>query len=333
MRKLIKGENIYLSELGTASAPVTVVLGGQGIAQASDVGVLVLRHGTGRESPQDLLWDDQSSTSDGSVRLIGGSPSGGPRALRASIDLSAIPAEFTNVLVAASRLREFIFGDLPPLRIAVLDGVDRPVLEFDIADASTEKAMALVEFYRSADTWKLRAVGQGYSSVSGLAADRSISMGAVLNEQSRGPAPLTPAQLAQYRERLANKLDGAQQSAFRDRDPVAYELWLDGQLAHVPMPTEQKPDINGWREGDRVKLVRPFNGDELTFPTGRTGILLVTDTAPAQIDLARDGIYEVFIEGADGGLIGVTGEYLERTEGRVRVEYAGRRVTFSAPQY
>jgi hypothetical protein len=135
------------------------------------------------------------------------------------------------------------------------------------------------------------------------------------------PEPLAPAEVAEYQRNLDDNLTGQQQAELRGRDPAAYEAWLNVQLKHVPMPSEQKPDINGFREGDRVRLVRPFAGEECSFDVGRTGTLLITDTSPAQIRLARDGFYEVFVDGADGRLIGVTEGSIEKISGHARVAY------------
>ncbi len=135
------------------------------------------------------------------------------------------------------------------------------------------------------------------------------------------PEPLAPAEMAEYNRNLDDNLSGQAQTELRERDPAAFQAWLDVQLKHVPMPSEQKPDINGFREGDRVGLVRPFAGEECSFDVGRTGTLLVTDTSPAQIRLARDGFYEVLVDGADGRLIGVPEGSIEKISGRARVVY------------
>lgn len=69
----------------------------------------------------------------------------------------------------------------------------------------------------------------------------------------------------------------------RERDPQAYRDWLQTQLRHVPMPSKQKPDINGFRESDGIRLVQPFKGETISYEPGRMGTFLITNTAPAQI--------------------------------------------------
>jgi len=141
--------------------------------------------------------------------------------------------------------------------------------------------------------------------------------------------PLDAGQMAEYQRLLADALTGPEQKAMQERDPQAYKAWLDTQLEHVPMPSEQKPDINGFREGDRVRLVKPFRGETVSYEPGRTGTFLITDTAPAQIRLAREGFYEVAIDGPDGRFIGVGKEDVEKIPGRVRVIYHDDYVSFA----
>ena len=134
---------------------------------------------------------------------------------------------------------------------------------------------------------------------------------------------LSPAEMAEYQRVLADNSTGAEQTVMRERDPQAYEAWLQTQLRHVPMPSEQKPDINGFREGDRIRLVQPFNGETVSYEPGCTGTFLITDTAPAQISLAREGFYEILMDGPDGRLlIMVRKGYIERIPGHANVLYS-----------
>jgi len=48
---------------------------------------------------------------------------------------------------------------------------------FTVPPLSTERAVVLVEFYRRGETWKVRAVGQGYDDgLAGLARDFGVSI-------------------------------------------------------------------------------------------------------------------------------------------------------------
>ncbi len=160
------------------------------------------------------------------------------------------------------------------------------------------------------------------------------------NHARQGPAPgdeppadgapdttdssyLSPAEMAEYQAALADNSTGAEQQAMRERDPQGYRTRLQTQLRHVPMPSAQKPDINGFREGDRIRLVRPFKGETISYEPGRTGTFLITDTAPAQIRLAREGFYEIFMDGPDGRLImGLRNGDVERIPGHANVLYS-----------
>ena len=135
------------------------------------------------------------------------------------------------------------------------------------------------------------------------------------------PDSLTTEEMAAYEQRLAEDLSGEQQTAMQDRDSEAYKEWLETELRHVPMPSRQKPDINGFREGDRIRLTQPFKGETRSYEAGRKGVFLITNTAPAQIRLAREiPLYELFMDGPDSGLIGVS-DPIERIYGHFRVNY------------
>jgi hypothetical protein len=96
----------------------------------------------------------------------------------------------------------------------------------------------------------------------------------------------------------------------------------DVGLGKVPMPSEQKPDIDGFHEGDRVRLIKPFKGETVRYEPGRTGTFVITDTAPAQISLGRqEGLYTVLIDGPDWRLIGVSRGDIKKIPGRMRVSY------------
>jgi hypothetical protein len=135
------------------------------------------------------------------------------------------------------------------------------------------------------------------------------------------PDSLTAQEMAAYEQRLAKDLSGEEQTAMRARDREAYQEWLDTELRHVPMPSRQKPDINGFREGDRVRLTQPFRGETSSYEAGHKGVFLITNTATAHIRLAREvPLYVLFMDGPDSGLIEV-GDSIERIHGHFHVNY------------
>lgn len=143
------------------------------------------------------------------------------------------------------------------------------------------------------------------------------------------PPPLTTEDLVEYERLLGEDLSGEEQTAMRERDPEAYTAWLDAQITNVPMPSRQKPAINEFREGDRVRLTQLFRGETVSYSAGRMGTFLITDTAPAQIRLARTlPLYELLMDGPPPRLIGVS-DPIERIPGQFRVTYDNGSVSCS----
>ncbi|WP_405972912.1 hypothetical protein OG496_28405 [Streptomyces sp. NBC_00988] len=108
----------------------------------------------------------------------------------------------------------------------------------------------------------------------------------------------------------------------------AEDAALEAELTSVPMSSAEKPDINGWREEQRVRLVNAFDDGETTqYGIGREGTVLVPDTSPAHIRMCRDGdLHTVLMD--NGGSIMTAGTNLERIPGRAEVVYSmdGERV-------
>jgi len=92
--------------------------------------------------------------------------------------------------------------------------------------------------------------------------------------------PLDPAQMAEYQQLLEFSLTGEEQGKLSSEELKAY---IHIQLRDVPMASWQKPDINGLREGDRVRLVKDWDGDEFSYKAGNTGTIFVISTAPGEI--------------------------------------------------
>jgi hypothetical protein len=106
--------------------------------------------------------------------------------------------------------------------------------------------------------------------------------------------PLNSAQKADYLRLLQHDLSGEEQSKL---NPDELKTYLDDQLRDVPMVSWQKPDINGIREGDRVRLIADFNGDEVSYQAGATGTILIVNTAPSHIRLDREmGLHYILMD-------------------------------------
>ncbi len=121
---------------------------------------------------------------------------------------------------------------------------------------------------------------------------------------------------------LLNFADDAlqfQSTQFGPRPPEWDKLEAD--LRNVPMPSAKKPDINGFREGQRVRLRTDYLGTSATYHRGHEGTVLITDTSPAQIRLGREAdMHEILMD--DGRIIVVGGAILEKIRGRAQVVYS-----------
>lgn len=64
---------------------------------------------------------------------------------------------------------------LAPLQVRVIDQLEQVVAEHALTELSSETAVQVLEIYRREQSWKLRAVGQGYDDgLAGLARDFGV---------------------------------------------------------------------------------------------------------------------------------------------------------------
>ncbi len=121
----------------------------------------------------DFVFYNQPQHPSGTVRHLGKQP--GHDTVR--IDLVAVSADVARIVLAASA-DGGTFGQVDGLTLVVADaGSGEQVATFPMT-ATVETAFVSGELYRRGEGWKLRAVGQGYSSgLAGLATDFGISVG------------------------------------------------------------------------------------------------------------------------------------------------------------
>ncbi|MBL7501371.1 TerD family protein [Frankia sp. CNm7] len=152
-----------------------------------DIAALLLTQSGKVRSDADFVFFNQP-TGPG-VRLV--PPSG------LEFALTAVPAEIDKVVVTGS-----LDGSGPPtfaavagLTVIVRDGRGGEIARFTPSGLGNETALIMVELYRRAGAWKVRAVGQGYASgLAGIATDFGIAVddpGA-----AAASAPARPAQRA-----------------------------------------------------------------------------------------------------------------------------------------
>ncbi|MBB1255559.1 VWA domain-containing protein [Streptomyces sp. OF3] len=154
-----------------------------------DASALLLDGGGRVRSDADLVFYNQPRHASGAVRHQGKQGSTDTLA----VDLEGLEPAVERVLLGASA-DGGSFGQVPGLRMTLLDAASGTELAaFDMA-ATTETAFVAGELYRRAGQWKFRAVGQGYDSgLAGLATDYGISVA----DDKPEPAPEAPCATAQ----------------------------------------------------------------------------------------------------------------------------------------
>ncbi|ROQ98296.1 stress response protein SCP2 [Streptomyces sp. 2132.2] len=182
MQEISKGANVSLTALSEDAGAVVVSLGWSSESGAgdADVSVLLVDANGKVRSENDFYFYNNPAAADGSVQLLGKTPTGSGDEDRISVDLTAVPEGVERIVVAASQYGGARFGDLDDLRMTVADRSGEPLVGFSIHDAGVETAFIFGELYRRGEEWKFRAVGQGYETgLAGLATD----FGIVVNEE------------------------------------------------------------------------------------------------------------------------------------------------------
>ncbi|MET7532065.1 TerD family protein [Streptomyces goshikiensis] len=194
MREISKGANVSLTALSEDAGSVVVSLGWSSASGAGDADVSVLLVGEDGKvrSENDFYFYNNPAAADGSVQLLGKTPTDSGDEDRIGVDLTAVPEEVARIVVAASQYGGTRFGDLDGLRMTVADRSGEPLVGFSIDDASVETAFIFGELYRRGEEWKFRAVGQGYETgLAGLATDFGIAVEE--SEESEEPEEPEPA--------------------------------------------------------------------------------------------------------------------------------------------
>ncbi|WP_329238634.1 TerD family protein [Streptomyces sp. NBC_01460] len=198
---MIKGANVGLATLSEDVGSVVMSLGWSSVTEegSADVSVLLL-DGDGKvRGAGDFCFHGNPTAGEGSVRLLGKTPTADGDESRIGFDLDAVPPGVERIVVAASRSGGSRFGDFDDLLLTVADSSGNDLVHFSVEDAGAVSAFIFGELYRRAGEWKFRAVGQGYASgPAGLAADfgvdldvaaRSADDGAVTGLGSRAASP------------------------------------------------------------------------------------------------------------------------------------------------
>ncbi|MFE4667395.1 CAP domain-containing protein [Streptomyces sp. NPDC056716] len=110
-----------------------------------------------------------------------------------TVEPSALRPGATRVTVVVSPADPGTeLGRLPAPTLQVTGPGGRPLARFTPAPPQQETVLLLAEIYRRGDTWKLRALGQGYGDgLAGLARDFGVD---VRDDRAPAPQPFIPAQ-------------------------------------------------------------------------------------------------------------------------------------------
>ncbi|MCW2608434.1 MAG: polymerase [Frankiales bacterium] len=109
-----------------------------------------------------LVFYNNPSTLDGAVTLT----SDGPSEQSITVDLDALPQWAQRITIAAAIDDDVAtFGDIGAVAVSAGPGGEAAVFAEATLDAATvERTLSLLELYRRAGAWRLRAVGQGWTT-------------------------------------------------------------------------------------------------------------------------------------------------------------------------
>ncbi|WP_031087768.1 TerD family protein [Streptomyces sp. NRRL S-1831] len=143
-----------------AARPWTVTASwAQQTACEIDVVAFVLDEDEQVSFDEDFVFYGAPENPGGTVRLL----SDGPTEQTVGVDLAALPPSARKVVVAAAIDGSPAFGDMGALHIVSGPGTSAaPLVQATLDAATTERTMLLAEIYRRGQSWRLRAVGQGY---------------------------------------------------------------------------------------------------------------------------------------------------------------------------
>src|SRR6478609_4942886 len=123
MHEMSKGANIGLATLSEDTGAVVVGLSWSSATGDGDADVSVLLVGSSGKvrGDADFYFYNHPAADDGSVQLLGKTPTDSGSEDRIGLDLTATPADVERIVVAASRYGGAGFGDLEDLRLTLAD--------------------------------------------------------------------------------------------------------------------------------------------------------------------------------------------------------------------
>jgi tellurium resistance protein TerD len=180
--KLVRGSNTSLSELLPILGTVVVgfgwkVIEGKGPIAEMVPSAIVCNAAGLALSDEHLVFFNQLATPDGAVEYVQDDEE------QIEVDLAAIPEavdKLVFVVYADPDLRHpGNFGAVRNAYLRICDRSGAEMVRYDIEDSADIDVTAMIfgEIYRHRDTWKVRAVGQGYKTgLTGVAKDFGVTI-------------------------------------------------------------------------------------------------------------------------------------------------------------
>lgn len=190
MREMHMGGNVGLAELSKDTGSVVARLAWSSASGDGDADVSVLLLGADGKvrGDEDFFFYNHPAAEDGSVQLLGKTPTDEGSEDRIGLDLTAMAADVDRIVLAASRYGGAGFGDLEDLRLTLADEGGEELLGFSAGGLDAMRAVIFGELYRRGGGWKFRAVGQGYATgLAGLATDFGIDVDETEEAEPGGP--------------------------------------------------------------------------------------------------------------------------------------------------
>jgi stress response protein SCP2 len=204
------------------------------------------------------------------------------------IELDRVDRDVEKIVVAAST-DGGQFGAVPGLSMQLVGESNAVLARFDISTATTETAFVFGEIYRRGNDWKLRAVGQGYSSgLAGLATDFGIT---VDDEPAIAPAKATSAAPSRTTADSVRSVVTAA-VAGEERLPVDMRKRLSLRKQQVAL-SMQKSGATG--EKARVIIVLDASGSMYELYNDGVVARVVERMAAVATQLDDDGQMQAFI--------------------------------------
>lgn len=171
---LVKGQNGPLT-----ANPVSVTVT---VAAPADLSALLVKADGKVRTDEDFIFYNQPQ----GPGVVCHPPAGGSP-WRIEVNLQAVPAEISTVRIVSS-LDDSTqrFGQFPAPVAHITDSSGAVQAQYEVTGLSTESIVVALEFYRRGDSWKIRAVGQGYAGgLADLITDHGVSV-------DDAPAPAAP---------------------------------------------------------------------------------------------------------------------------------------------